>query len=256
MLVSGAGISGSVELKVKPKFKVKNDYGFSLKELSSANFYVVDRGQNTDKISCNLKTYGNYAYMSSLIDAIQDNRIEDNILTLTDFAADETIFGENIDYSSTVTATVTKLSLIEKKSLQGYGLKLTLAMQSCTHTGSSSMPDLNYLDNKYSADMGFTVNKIPYMSGSMVYNDKYIDAGIFKGNFKMTPSEVQQLQEFYRTNRGAPQSLSAFGGLTYMFGARSSNGFPVSCILTEYKIGNKIGLSFYDVKLTFKEVLL
>ena len=149
MLIAGDGITGTVEVKVKPDFRPITTLALQWFQLDSGNWKAVDRTSAEDTYEAEIRTYGTEATIDSIIDAFEDNRTAGSgtpyVLTLSSFESTEHIFGEDVDHSSSISATVLSIGQKEQRTWKGFGLALRLQALSPSFTGSPSLPTLQYL---------------------------------------------------------------------------------------------------------------
>lgn len=232
MLISSSTILSPIEFKVLPDFTFEPKLALEWFDLADGNVRAVDRSDKNDYVICELSTVGTEEYINSIILGLEG----DKELSLSDFASDELIFGANVDYTSTVEAVWTDLTMKQQNQLKTFKLTLTLLSTTLTYiTGSGYLPSLSCVDVGYTGDTswGFNVEQTyrnTNNSGSVYIYQNSNDIGEFTGSFLFTNDEMAELLYFQKAQRSSPFTLSSIG-VPKPFGPRQSA--PYKAVLRE-----------------------
>jgi hypothetical protein len=254
MLISGTGIN--VTLKVLPDYKPVTKLAIKWVQAADGNWSGTDRGADSDVYEAVVNTYGSEAYIDSVLSQIEANRrAASNVVSLSNFATDETIFGDDVDYSMAISATVKKVGRKRQGSWHGWGVEITFRAISFTFTGSSSFPTLKWCDVGIDGDGDLTINKDDSFDGTMFYSDHAGDAGTFTGVFTLSRADMVSLRRYIATNRTADYTLNDTFGISKPFGSRSDYQYPFLCKLIGWEDLGALGTKWVRVKLVFAEVV-
>jgi len=253
MLLSGTGITTPRTLKVI-KYQPVTKYALSWTKTASGNYVCADRGSAYDVYESKITIAGYEYYVDEILDAIQLNRAANNhILSLTAFnGTDDMIFGADVDYSSGLSVTVSKLDERKQKSWHGYSFSMTMRVLSPSFTGSSSMPTLQYISKGYTADTSFTVDKKDVYDATFVYLDEEKDAGELEFEVLLSTANMRSLRRYVATERGNTITINSIAGMAYPFGSRGSN-FPIDCKIIDFEDKGMRGKAYYYAKLKLAE---
>lgn len=245
MLING------IEIKIN-EYKPDPDLALKYFKTLSGKYKSIDRGQEEDKYSSNITLKGDTDNIYALLDEIKINRVNDNhLLTLTEVEDNAKIFGLNIDYTATLTATVINYSFTKQRMLNSQEINLTLRGVDFSFTSSSYLPDLRHLEYGYSAGNTFTVDKPYTYNNSFTYQDMDSDQAIFEGIFKFNLTDAKALLNYIRTQRGNNYTITDIFGVDYPFGKNYSDGYPYTAKLIDWEDLGFIGLNGYRIKLKF-----
>jgi hypothetical protein len=254
MRIDGTGIGDPVSVKVLKDFTPRTKLAITWVKCSDGSYVGADRGATSDVYESQIRVYGHMTDINNLVDALQQNRAAgDNELTLDWFASDEHIFGEDVDHSGSITATVLDFGTIKQGSWGGFGVSMRLRALSPSLIGTATLPTLQYLDHGYEADSSVSVNKIDTMVGSYAYQDHLADAGTFQGVFSLSVTDMRNLRAYLRTVRGSSFTVASIAGVQYPWGPRRGS-WPITCRCTEWNDQGMWGENFWRVALTLNEV--
>jgi len=254
MRISGTGISAAQNVKVLKDFLPVTKLSLTWLKCSDGSYVASDRGYTVDTYDTEIKVYGHMADINNLTDTLQQNRAADShVLTLDWFHADEHIFGEDVDHSGSISATVTDFGEIRQGSWGGFGVALKLRALSPSLIGTATLPTLQYVDFGYSADSSVAVNKSDTWAGSYTYSDHLADAGTLKLTVSLPYLDMRNLRAYLRTVRGSSFTLTSIPGIKYPWGPRRGT-WPVTVRCTEWKDLGMRGEHFWRMSLTFREV--
>jgi hypothetical protein len=251
--IAGTGITPFTAL-LKPDFQVETMLALQWTQLSNGKWTYIDRGASCDRYESTVTIYGIESTINNFITEIEDNRqASDNVIQLSQFNETEKIFGENVDHSGTIYATILKIDKVKQNTWKGFGLSFRLRAISPAFTGTSAIPTLDKLLIGYTADSELTINKLDSYTGSFTFQEANSDNGTFVGTFILPLADVKSLLEYQRVNRGAAFNVSTIAGVTYPFGKRRGYTFPVNCRIKEIKEENWFGVNNKLVTLTLVE---
>lgn len=256
MQISGTGIT-PFDFQVLPGFKPVYKPALEWTQLASGNWRAVDRGASGDVYEAECVLYGRESVINGFISEITANRAAGINEIDIDFdasqVAGEKIFGCDVDYSSTVSATVLSIADRAQSNWKGYSVNIRLRALSPSFTGSPSLPTLKYLDVGADADSSYTIGKADTYSGVMAYTDESSDIGKFTGVFTLSDADMVKLRRKVASTRGGNWVLASIAGVSYPFGARSTGSYPYTCKLIGFEDLGMFGLKWWRSKLTFAE---
>lgn len=252
MLVKGADIT-DFTLNVHPDFKVLTELDMEWFQTSDGNYHAVDRGANGDVYGADITTYGTESYINNIVDQLQANR-EPRVGTIrmSEFASDEHIFGEDLDYSTEITGYFVDLDTRQQKSWRGFSLGLTLRVTSPTFSGTAALPDFSgavCVQIGYDGDNSWDYNTYDTYYSNYYYLDHQNDAGLFKGQFNFTQGELRNLRRWLAINRDTSFTLSGLYGVSYPFGSREG-ALPSTVKIIDLKEKKRFGLDRWITELT------
>jgi hypothetical protein len=252
--ISGTGITPFTAL-LKPDFQVDTMLAINYVQLSNGNYTVIDRGTSVDKYEAVITIYGIATTLNNFIDQIEANRqAGSNVIALSQFSTTEYIFGENVNHSGTINATIVKMEKVRQGTWKGFGLTMRLRAISPAFTAAAAyLPALDKLLVGYTADGDLTINKPDSYTGVYTYQEADSDIGTFSGTFILNVSDVADLRQYYKTYRGAVSSISSIAGVTYPFGKRRGVAAPFSCRIKELREEGWFGVGYKLISLVLVE---
>ena len=232
------------------KFKVETDLDLNWQKLSNGNYVTIDRGEEADIYETTIETYGKETYINDIIDLLETGKEGVNTFTMTTFASDEKIFGENIDYSGTLSASFTKIGLRNSKSFGGFGLTVSFRLLSPAFDATAELPDFSAgcVKFKYTGSSEYDTNFYQSYFGDHYYYNHSSDTGLFRGLFTLTNSELANLREYVRVGRGTVFTLTDLNGVDYPFGSQYE--YPHSAQLINIKEVEKFGIANWIIELS------
>jgi len=253
MDIDGSGIT-TITFKTLPGWRPITTPAIKWKELSNGKYYGIDRGADADTYEAQVGIYGKESVINNFITEIEDNRqAGSHVVTLSNFFSDEHIFGENVDHSGNITATIIKHSRRRQGSWKGWGLDVTFRATSVSFTGSSSLPTLSLCDVGVDADKDISTNKYDSYNGTYTYADHSRDRKTFTGTFTLTIADTILLRNYIRNQRAGDFALSDTFGIDYPFGPEIT-GYPFTTKLIKWQDLGLWGQHYYKMKLTFSYV--
>jgi len=243
-------------LKVLPDFKALTNLGIGWVQAADKNWFGTDRGASNDVYEAVVTAYGREAYLNAILEEIESNRVNDgNVIALSGFASDETIFGEDVDHTGTINATVLSVKRRAQATWKGWGVELKLRALSPSFVGTSTFPTLKHCDVGIDGDTDRSINKEDSYSGTFYYADHQSDFGTFTGTFTVTRAEMKSIRRYIATQRTGVYSLGNTFGIDYPFGVNSSGAYPFSCKLIAWDDLGPFGMKWNRLKLKFAEVV-
>lgn len=227
MIISGVGFT-SFNAKIQRDFTPNTTLALQWAQGSDGNWNATDRGADNDSYECDIKIYKDETTINAFVAAVEANRVEVSdttqtcILNLSGFNAQEKIFGADVDYSGTISATAFVSRRIQN-TWKGWSLSIKLVASLPTFIGGSgSLPLLRFIDMGVDADSDYTINKIDSYNRTTFYQDHSADTGTFTGTITFTNEEMIGLRALLRTTRGGTITVPASGlrGIAFPFGRR------------------------------------
>jgi len=255
MDIDGAGIT-QVTAKILPGFRPLTKHAIVWRQAEDGNWLGVDRGAAEDIYETKISMHGTESVINTFITEMQYNRDgESNTLTLSDFFSTEHIFGENVDHSGNITATITGWPQRRQATLKGWSVTVTLRATSVSFTGASSLPTLQYCATGPEAYSDWTINKDFTYEGTAAYSDRQADTGIFQGVFTVTQADAILLRNYIRSQRTGNFTLANNFGIDYPFGPRSGNSYSYTTKLIDWEDMGLVGVNWHRFRLRFAEVV-
>ena len=231
-------------------------------QLASGNWVATDRGAAADKYEVLLNFAGTETTINNIINLFEYDResLDSSQITMSNFNSDEHVFGEDLDYTGTITANLMSIQQRNQSSWKMFNLSVRLAAVSPSFVaGSGHLPLLHYTDVGVQADAEYTIkHDVAYNKANWFNPDHNSDIGQFTGTFTFSVSEMQALRTYIRIQRGATISLPSISGITYPFGTRTApyaSGYPYNVKIIKFVDLGKISENFYKATLTFAENL-
>lgn len=230
MRISGTGIT-PFDIKIKPDFQPVTKLALRWKQASNGNFFATDRGVLVDTYDARCKLYGVQATIDNFISEIETNRAADNnVISLSDFDGalsnwpTQEIFGVNVNYATSISATVIRNGRKAQRTWKGFGLGVWFRALSPTFvTDTGSLPLLN-LEIGFQGDSDVSIHKIDSYENVFSYLDHKTDIGLFKGTFVLSSANMKIFRNLLRTTRGGTFPVASIDGVSQMFGPRRGNG--------------------------------
>ena len=256
-------LNRTIALKVLPDFRPEYIPGWKWQQLSSGNWFAVDRGVATDQYCTTVNLYGRESAINAVITEIESNRTtfvaSQNVLTLSEFSSTEKIFGADIDYSGYISVIVDETTQWRRKqnTLKGWSLSLRMiALSPPISSVAPALPPLKLISVGVDADSDRTIKKNLTYTNDMSANDYNADYGTFAGVFTFSDIDMARMRRFYATNRTAISTIPKIYGITYPFGRRSAaNPTNFNCVITELADEKLLGVGRWTCKLTIAEEL-
>ena len=253
MRVSGTGISSPIDIKIKPDFKPVTSLALNWVQAANGNWFATDRGASSDIYEAPVRLYGTESTIETFMTAVEDNRSAgSNVLSLSLLNATEHIFGENVDHSGTISATVITMGRKRQNTWKGFELPVRFRALSPTFPGSSGSLPFNNLEIGYEGDSDITVKKIDTYDNTFSYLDSERDIGLFEGTFLVTNANMQIFRDIIKSTRGGTQAVSAISGVTKMFGPRRGS-FPHNVKFIKWEDLGMWGLHHWRIKVSMAE---
>lgn len=232
-----------VDVKIQ-SFDVKTQLSWRLERLSSLKYAVLDRGVNADKYECSIETYGTQSYCESVLAILQTQRYGDitgEALVLSEFADNkgEAIFGNNVDYTSSINCMVINTPKMENVDFKMF--KLTFELRALGVTFDDVTAGLINMHCIWSGWVGGEPEWDRTVKDTY-YNDNFVSVvknndRKFVGKFTLTTDLSRNLLEYYRTHRGIVSGTVPLSwiGIDHAFGIGKTY-YDYEFIITDLKI--------------------
>jgi len=258
MQISGDGIS-TFTAKVRPDFRPETTLAIQWRKLSDGNYYSIDRGADADTYEASCTLHSKEAAINNFIQQIEENRTAStgapNQITLSEFLETEHIFGEDVDHSGSISATVLDISFRRQSTFKGYSVNVKLRAISPTFSALPSLPDLSYLDIGYQSDNELTIKKYDTYSGTYSYLDARADVGEFVGTFTFSQADMGKIRRHIATERGNTVTITGINGVQYAFGPRRGIGYNRDCKIIDWEDMGMFGVGWCKLKIKLAEVI-
>lgn len=250
--------SSTITIKIVDNFVPDLDLAVKWIQTSSGNYYGTDRGAASDNYRCRCRVAGKETDVKAFVDHIETGRqAGTNTVTLSSFNDGEKIFGENIDYTGSITAFVKSWAPIRPYKFNAWAVDFVFeaVTSSLSQSGVASLPGLDHLEMGWNQDGEVMLNHSISYNGALVSNDKNNDEAIFEGIFQFTNANMQSLLRYIVTQREDDYTISAIGGVDYPFGYRQhGTGYPFTAKLIDFKNLGKMSQQYQRMKLKFAKV--
>ena len=240
---------------IKPNFKTDTKLAYKWVKCSDGNYNAVDRGADSDIYDAEVEIYGTESVVDNVINVLNENRTgEYNYLYMASFNSGEKIFGCNVDYTSSITAIVLSVSKKVQRTWKGFSTLVKFRASSPTFTGVGTLPTFKNLEYGYIGDTTTTIVKLDSYTNIYEFQDRQNDSGIFEGVFVLSNSDMEDLRNYIRVQRGNTISITSVSGVGQMFGEKRGS-YPYNVKIVEWQDMGQIGINFYRIKLKFAEVI-
>jgi hypothetical protein len=256
MQISGTGIT-TFTAKVKQDFDVRTTLAIKWFQVSSGAWHYTDRGAAVDEYETTVEIQGLRGTIENFIAQVQANRIAgSNEISLSNFASNEHVFGEDINYAVAIAATVLNTPVMSQNMLKSFSCSIQLRAIGPTFQTGATFPTLRYVDVGYEGKIQtYTLDKIDTYEGAYTYLDRRSDVGVFEGTIELTQTELRNLRRWVATNRGTTYSLPGIAGVVYPFGVVRGSTYPVNVKVLSLSDERMVGVSRCKVKIKLGEVL-
>lgn len=222
---------------------------------ADGNMVATDYTSAADKYQAVITTYGTESYINGVINKLNIITKAGKYLYLYDFATDEKIFGEHVNYDGIfISALYIGYNRRTKTSFNGYGLDIGLKLSKPTFIdyGTFSFSGSAAVKYDYDADRDINVNNFDTYTGEDFTYNKIADSGSITYTMNLNSTQMIQLRNYQRTNRASTFTLTSIPGITYPFGPRSTGPWNVKLIDIEEK---RFGLNRFEATVTLQEVI-
>lgn len=189
-------------------------------ELSDGNYDPIVRSANNDVYNAVIRTAGTESYINNILTQLDSLLIyESEIVTLSNIASDEHIFGEDLDYSN-ISGIVIDWGVTEQSSWHGFGLEIKMRALSPSFSSVAALPNFSGWNSKANYKGGTipNVNIYDTYNGIYTYNFNKVRQGVAEVEINLTNEELGSLRRYVATNRGTTIAVSGINSLTYPFG--------------------------------------
>lgn len=225
MVIQGVGMS-DLTIKIKEGYSIDTKIALEWFKASDNNDYATDWTSASDYYESSIKTYGNETYINNIAEQFNSFRVAGNYnLILSQFAEDEYIFGQDLDYTS-VSAYLMEYFTKESTSWKGYTCSLKLRAVNPQFTTYPEWSwNSNCIDHKWKGDRNFDIKNYDTYDSNVYFYDHYADEGNCEFTISINNNDLASLRQFRRTQRGNYFTLPAMGlGVVYPFGINSGSG--------------------------------
>lgn len=258
MIITGSGITTPVRVQIETGFRPVYEPALIWAMCSSGKWVASDRGAASDIYTTEIEVTGYESEINDILANLYNNRIASsgtpNLITLSDFADTEKIFGEDIDYSS-VNATVTDIGERQQRAFCSWSVKIKLQAISPSFVGSAAASIIfAHWDFEYTGDNERTITKYDSYQGTFSYADHRADRGVFKGSAYLKNADMATFLRTLATVRAAPITTT-IGGVEYPFGVERPGTWPRNLKYLEVKDMGYWGLHYHRVNIKAVEDL-
>jgi hypothetical protein len=258
MDISGSGITTPFRVQIEPNFRPVYERALKWAMCSSGKWVAADRGAASDIYTTEIEVTGYESEINDILVNLYNNRCASsgtpNLLTLTNFAETEKIFGEDIDYAS-VNATITDIGERQQRAYSSWIIRLQLQAISPTFVGTAAASiTLAHWDHEYTGDNERTITKYDSYNGAFSYIDHRADRGVFKGTAYIKNSDMVTFLRTLADKRAAPITTT-ISGVGFPFGAERVGTWPRNLKYLEVQDMGYWGLHYHRVNIKAVEDL-
>ena len=251
MIISGSGITTPLRFWINKDYQTKTILSLKWSKTKSGSWVATDRGSDTDIYQAIIKLYGLESTIDSFLSMLYDNRTDPsgNIITMTDFASDELIFGCDVDHTS-IDATIVSYGQRKQTSFHTFSVSVTLeAEKPLSFNGTAGSVNFDHVDFGYTGDNTYTGQNIYSYSGVPSYVDEFYDSGVLEFTATMKTADAIVLRRSLATSRSNAISTTLARGMTNAFGAIRDNTWPKNLKYPEWEDLGPYGQHFYRFNL-------
>lgn len=212
-----------------------------------------DRGASEDVYEGRVRVFGIPATLDSLQAVLDANR---EGITLSGFNTGEMIFGANVSYAGSISATVTDFGM--RRNLQSTTVfELEIGFRAISPTLLGTTPSLASLrlQEGWEGNRSTDITKHFSYSQDASYLQHGTDAGIFTGRFLQTTDQMKAIRAFLLSEaRAAPFQFPNVMADFYPFGANESERtFQMVCAVAWSD--RRVNLNRWELSLTLAQAL-
>lgn len=219
------------------------------------NWYGSDRGASEDIFESKVRFFDTTANIESLQSTLESNR---GAVTLSSFEDGQEIFGPEVDYSGTISATVIGPARpdgegsVKNENLGMASMTLNLRATDASLLGTTASLSTLRLQNGWSGDKNFNVSKVFSHDQTLTTSDFEAENGVFKATFAQTTEESKAIISYFlTTGRSNSVSFPSLAGITYPFG-RVRGALPKSMKIMQWS-AKRINQVFWEIKVKWVE---
>lgn len=236
----------------RPETKLAIDYI----SLSNGNLSPIVWSADKDIYETTITTAGREDYINNIINELNKNYNNIDILTMSGFNSDESVFGEDVDHTVPISGIITDWSVVSQGSWKGFKLSLKLRCLSPTFLLDTAVPDLSGMNSSpnYKGGSIPIYNILDTYNGSVnTYFTKSYDRSS-EFDINLTNSELAALRRYIAVNRGVSFSVSNIGGIQYPFGIQNAAA-TYNVIITDLKEQSRFNVNRWLVRITLHNVI-
>jgi len=229
----------SLDVKISERFTPTIKLGYYFLELDSHKYVPIDRGFKSDYYSTNIVIHGTKEEVDSFLLFVENARsqlVRTFFLDLTS----EPIFGENVDYSQFIEASISEIGKRINVAKDVYEVNVTFvavtdSLTFNTYTGEPfTALCVEYGTEEYTENG--TKFLTAYNTSEHFITDDFNDISFFTGTFSVNDTQMGNIRNFYRNVRGDSFVLTQdmLSGVQYPFGP-SQGGYPFNVKIIELK---------------------
>jgi hypothetical protein len=249
MEISGSGITG-FDFRVADNYSINTVLGMKWFQCADGNWYASDRGYRSDYYEATIKTFGYETYINNILTQVNNNRTNANfVILMSNFADDEHIFGEDIDYTGTVSGTIIDIGQRQQNSWKGFANEFSIRCLSPSFSGTPSLPTWasSCVAIGYNNQQIYTNNKYDTYYGAFSYYDHDDDSGKITFTLNLTNAELANLRTWVRTNRDSTFNLTDLNGVDTII---PNMTYPMTMKILEVQELNRFNINRYLVAVT------
>lgn len=203
-------------------FRPETNLAIEWVQASNDNYVPISYLASNDEYNTIITTAGTESYINTIIQQLDLTLDSTNIVTMSGFASDETVFGEDITHT-TLSGIILDWGISNQKSWHGFNLSLKIRCMSPTSSVSGSLPAFSGLCLSHSSRMGSipeTINNFSYTGEAYTAFNGALDSTCeFECN--LTTTQLAGLRRWMVENRGTSFSTASIGGLVEPFGPQA-----------------------------------
>jgi hypothetical protein len=242
---------GGTSYRIRPWPEPRTKWSVTFSKLSTGYHQGRDRGASEDVYEGTVLVSDTVAHLDSLQAVLAANR---NGITLSSMSSGEMVFGANVDYSGSISATVVNHGMRRNVFHTGAdALEITFRALSPALLGITSSWASLRLQEGWEGDRSHENQKHFSYGQTASYLDHETDAGLFSAKFVQTTEQMMAIRAYLLTTaRGNPVQFPSLLPTLYPFGANGSEAAYQMCHVVAWE-DRRINLNRWELNLTLAQ---
>lgn len=221
---------------------------YELMETSSRKLRSIDRGDRSDRYSCEFTFRGTKPYIQSIVEVLDSLRASNSNVVLSE--CEENYFGENVNHTNPISTKIFNMGKVTSPVLNVYEFTVDLLASNLTFTGTPILPQsLHCLQSDFECYSTWNthINETYFRNNTFV--DYEADIYTFTGRYIMDNEDIKNLLQFNKVYRGGVFEITE-----PVFGVSNMFGFSITDTTHDVIITNleysRISPILFDVNIT------
>lgn len=244
-------IIGGTSYRIQPWPEPKTTPAIRWTRTADGYHVGIDRGVEEDVYEGKIVVQGAPATLDSLQAVLEVNR---EGITLSGFNTGEMLFGADVNYSGSISATV--LNFGRRRNLlhtSVFDLEITFRALSPTLLSTTPSLDDLHIQEGWEGDRSTDITKLFSYSQSGSYLQHGTDAGLFTAKFRQSTEEMKAIRAYLLTTaRGEAFQFPALMADFYPFGPHESESQYLKCHAIAWE-DRRLNLNRWELSLTLAQ---